>query len=140
MNIKVSSCINRKKGASKVEVSAEGKSLKSQVVRVGSNESPKDVILSMLTKGLRLCRGIVKHEDILYIEVQNRHLCDWLTGAREHIGFSDGMDGLFEVLESLDCRYRFVFVEKPSCRVYEGEGLFGKVEGSSVESAFEGME
>ena len=103
-----------------------------------SDNIKEDVLLSM-TKGLRACRSHISHDDILYIEVQNRHLCEWLNGSKEYKGYSDYLDMVFEVLESLDCRYRFIFVDKPTCKSIVEKGKV-EVKGSSVESAFSDLE
>lgn len=138
MNIKLSVCTNRVKGKSGYAVYIDGDVKASNVGGLTSNNIKED-ILNKLAKGLRACREFVSHEDILYIEIQNQHLCSWLDGKVEYKGYSEGLDSVFEVLESLDCRYKFMFVKVPICskmvESYTGE----KSKGMSVEDAFSDM-
>lgn len=134
MNVKLSVYSSRPKKKTGYVIYKNGIAVETKVgSMIGDNI--KEDILSSLTRGLRACRGYVIHEDILYIEIQNQHLCSWLSGCVEHKGYSDTLDAAFEALESLDCRYRFVFVEKPSAKSVIEEGKV-EVKGLSFENAF----
>lgn len=138
MNVKLSVYCSRPKGKSGFAIYKNGVVIESKVGSTTSDNIKEEVMLT-LTKGLRVCRNIVSHDDILYIEIQNQHLCSWLSGCVEYKGYSDLLDAVFEVLESLDCRYRFMFVPKPNCRTLVEEGKV-EIKGSSIESAFSDLE
>lgn len=121
MNIKLSVYTNRVAGLSGYLVCKSGDILDINVSKLYSQNIKED-ILEKLTRGLRACRNIVSHNDILYIEVQNQHLCNWLDGKVEYKGYSSGLDSVFEVLETLDCRYRFLFVKEPIAKPYVQKG------------------
>lgn len=138
MNIKLSIYCSRPKGKTGFAIYENGRVSDSKVSTV-SGDNIKENVLSSLTKGLRACRNVVSHDDILYIEIQNQHLCSWLSGCVEYKGYCKFLDEAFSVLESLDCRYRFMFVSKPTCKALVEEGKV-VVKGSSVESAFSDLE
>lgn len=112
MNIKLSVYTNRVKGKSGYVVFIDGRGRSTEVSGMVSINIKED-ILTKLAKGLRQCRQYVSHKDILYIEIQNQHLCNWLNGKVEYKSYNTYLDEVFEVLESLDCRYKFVFVKEP---------------------------
>lgn len=117
MNIKLSVYTNRTKGLSGYGIMISGGFKETYVGKTTSDNIKEDVLVS-LSKGLRACRNIVSHDDILYIEIQNQHLCNWLNGNLEYKGYSSGLDEAFNALESLDCRYRFLFIKNPVvCRI-----------------------
>lgn len=134
MNLKLSVYCSRPKGVSGFAIYENGRVTDSKVDSVLSDNIKENVLLA-LTKGLRACRGVVSHDDILYIEIQNQHLCSWLSGCVEYKGYSSYLDEAFSVLESLDCRYKFMFVGKPTCKALVEEGK-AEVKGMSVENAF----
>lgn len=138
MNIKLSVYCSRPKGKSGFVVYKDGRVVESKINST-NGDNIKEEVMIILTKGLRACRNVVSHDDILYIEIQNQHLCSWLSGCVEYKGYSEFLDAVFEVLESLDCRYRFMFVAKPTCKVLVEEGKV-EVKGSSIESAFSDLE
>lgn len=134
MNIKLSVYSSRTKGKSGYAIYEKGSVIDSRVSCTSSSNIKEDVLIS-LSKGLRSCRGRVSHDDILYIEIQNQHLCSWLSGCVEYKGYSKYLDEAFSVLESLDCRYKFMFVGKPTAKKLIEEGKV-EVKGVSVENAF----
>lgn len=134
MNIKLSVYSCRTKGKSGFAIYEKGSVVDSKVGSLSSSNIKEDVLIS-LVKGLRACRSRVQHEDILYIEIQNQHLCSWLSGLVEYKGYSTFLDEVFSVLESLDCRYKFMFVEKPTAKKLIEEGKV-ELKGMSVDNAF----
>lgn len=134
MNIKLSVYSSRPKGKTGYAIYQKGVVADKKVNCAYSKNIKEDALVS-LTKGLRACRSFVSHDDILYIEIQNQHLCSWLSGCVEYKGYSKYLDDVFAVLESLDCRYKFMFVQKPSAKGIVETGQ-SEVEGVSVESAF----
>lgn len=100
----------------------------------------KENALEALYAGLCACRGRLKHEDLLMIEVQNVHLCNWLNGLIEYKDYSEGLDKVFAMLESLDCRYRFIFMLKPFVKGYMADKGITKVDVSSVDDLMSSFE
>ena len=94
----------------------------------------KENILESITRGMKACRGKVHHEDLLIIEVQNQHLAQWLSGEVTYKGYEDYLDRLFDVLESMDCRYKFMFVPKPYALSFIENNNIKKEQMSSISS------
>lgn len=90
----------------------------------------KENVLDAVSKGLTACKEVVNHDDILYIEVQNSHVCDWLNGQLERSQYNEYLDKAFTSLERLDCRYKFVYNNRPKCQGAVNAGK-SKVIGSS---------
>ena len=97
----------------------------------------KENILESITRGMKACRGKVHHEDLLIIEVQNQHLAQWLSGEVTYKGYEDYLDRLFAVLESMDCRYKFMFVPKPYALSFIENNNIKKEQMSSISSLME---
>lgn len=93
----------------------------------------KENALEAIYAGLCACRGKLKHDDVLIVEVQNIHLCNWLNGLQEYKDYNEGLDNVFAMLESIDCRYRFIFVVKPYVKGYMSGKGFTKVEVTSID-------
>ena len=138
MNIKLSVFSSRTKSRSGFAVYVNGDMVEYNVSKVTDSNIKVDV-LNQLAKGLRACRSHISHEDILYIEIQNQHLCAWLNGNMEYKGYSEHLDSAFEVLESLDCRYKFMFVKEPVVKNFVLTSEI-KLEGHSLEDAFSDLE
>lgn len=138
MNIKLSTYASRVKGKIGFCVYVGGR-VKDSLSVHNDISNIKEACLTALERGLRSCRNLVSHDDILYIEIQNSHLCEWLDGQKEYKGYSEGLDSVFAVLETLDCRYRFVFNGNPECKGFVEEGKT-EVKGVSVEDAFADLE
>lgn len=131
MNYRLSVAVKRPIGKSGYTLDVKGKTIESYIGKI-SDSNLKNEILSTIVKGLRVCRSHLKHEDILYIDVQNRHLQQWLDGFVEYKEYSDGLDEVFDVLESLDCRYKFVFNDKPYAGVFIEKNEVSTVKGSFI--------
>lgn len=101
------------------------------------SDNLKKQALSVLERGLRVCRAYLKHEDLLIIEVQNQHLCKWLNGEEEQKDYYDEMDAVFKVLDTLDCRYTFIFRETPYAIKYlKRNTQVSGIQGSGIASMF----
>jgi len=111
-NYRVSVSYNRVKSSCAYVVETEGVT---KVVQISPkiNPSVKKGILEILTVALRETKPLVSHEDIVFIEIPNKHLCEWLSGLVEYKDYSTEMDEVFDVLETMDCKYRFLFVKEP---------------------------
>ena len=111
-------------------------------IRSFEGDNIKENALSMILKGLLSCRNRVSHEDVIIVEVQNQHLTSWLNGFKEYKEYAEYLDSIFEVIENLDCRYRFVFVSKPSAKDFVSFGSVSTmVENTvSVDSMFDDFE
>lgn len=108
MNYKLSTYANRATGKSGYVISADGSILNSKVSKfVGNNI--KENALRQVYFGLKACKNLVSHLDILIVEVQNSQIYNWLDGSIEYKEYTHWLDKIFEVLELLDCRYNFYF-------------------------------
>ena len=115
MNYKLSVYANRPSEVCNVELVKGNVVLKSYTGRfMGGNI--KENILRGLEKGLRLAATTVSHEDLLCIELQNRHVVDWMQGKREYKGYNEWLDLATESLDLIDCQYSFIFSENPRAK------------------------
>lgn len=117
MNIKVSCFADRTNGLVTSTVEVGGNVRKSKVVRFSGSNIKENAIRACIN-GLQLARGIVSHKDLLTIEVQNQHLAGWIAGAVEYKGYTDYLDNLFSLLDSIDCRYIVSFVKEPYAKLF----------------------
>ena len=101
------------KGKVSIIVNKNGKNVIKKVLKC-SESNPKKGILVAVAAGLKECRQYVSHDDFLVIEVQNWHLVEWLNEVTFYKGYTQYLDDVYSVLETLDCKYRFVFQDKPS--------------------------
>ena len=139
MNYRVSTYADRIGNNKGFIVEAEGKILEEKISKFEGNNI-KENALQVVLQGLRACRNKVSHNDILLIEVQNVHLCNWLNGLKEYEGYNVWLDKIFELIETLDCRYLFYFNKKPFAKDYiKGKGVT-KVEVSSIDDMMSDFE
>lgn len=117
MNCRLSCGADRKIGRLGYTYEKEGKIQKHGVFRTESSNLKENILVS-ITKGMRACREDVNHDDLLIIEVQNQHLAQWLSGEVSYKGYEEYLDTLFDTLESMDCRYKFLYVNKPFALSY----------------------
>lgn len=111
-NYRVSVSYNRVKSACAYVIETSGFTRASKVApKVNSNV--KKGVLEVLEVALRETKPMVSHDDIVIIEIQNKHLCEWLTGLVEYKDYVVEMDAVFDVLENMDCKYRFIYVKEP---------------------------
>lgn len=132
MNYRLSSAVVRPLGKVGFIIEVGGKEL---VKYVGSvrGDNLKSETLRVITMGLRSTRPFIKHDDTLVIEVPNVHLCEWLGGKVEQKDYVAEIDDLYGVLESLDCKYKFMFVKNPYAKkIVETTKKTEVVSGSSV--------
>jgi hypothetical protein len=115
VNYLLSVYANRVTGVNNVELSCSGRVVKSASGRfVGTNI--KENALEYIAKGLRFAAASVKHNDKLQIEVQNRHLVDWLMKGTDNNEYSAFLDVIFGIIENMDCEYRFIYEDKPRAK------------------------
>jgi len=132
MNYNLSVSADRSLGKSGYILCSKGNVITYKVSRFkGSNI--KENILRQIESGLRECKNILHHDDNLYIEVQNSHLCDWLNGRIEKKDYSKCLSDVFDVLEMLDCMYKFIYVQGTLAASYIASKEFSKVETSSID-------
>lgn len=103
------------------------------------NDNIKDNILETVYRGLKSAGLYVSHDDILLIEIQNMHLFNWLSGLVEYKGYEGYLDKVFEVLEGIDCRYRFVFEKRPYAKMLFSSRDYDKIKGSGFLDVMKGL-
>lgn len=113
MNIRLSCAANRRGGRLGFTINKGGKCVDSGLYHLVSDNF-KVNMLESLYQGILRAKKYVSHEDLLVIEVQNSHLAEWLKCNKNSKGYEGYLDKVFEVLESTDCRYNFIYVDKPS--------------------------
>lgn len=139
MNYKVSTYANRVDKKRGFTIEAEGKILEEKISKF-EGDNIKENALQTILQGIRACRSLPSHNDILIIEVQNIHLCNWLNGLQEYKEYNEWLDKIFELLETLDCRYSFYFNKKPFAKEYiKGKGIT-KVSVGSVDDMMSDFE
>lgn len=120
-------------------IESGGKTLESSVSSIEFAINLKKDLLSVLVKGLRSVKPWLQHDDMLYVEIPNQHLANWLNGRVEYKDYVEELDKVFEILETIDCRYKFMFVNSPYAReVVKNTKLFLN-EGSSLIESFKDL-
>lgn len=86
-------------------------------------ESLKTLQLEEIIDGLAKLRGLVEHEDVLTIEMENRWVYEWLELEREQQKYIQYIDKVFDILDTLDCKYRFLHNETPQVNLLLDMGV-----------------
>lgn len=139
MNYRLSCAANRVLRKNCYVLELAGRRVSGKVFKF-EGDNIKENVLEVVRQGIKMARTYVKHEDVLFIEIQNVHLYEWLSGLREYSGYEAGLDAVFDVLESTDCRYKFSFIRKPYAMSYLETHEVTTVEGSSMASIMEELE
>lgn len=135
MNYNLSVMADRVNGKCSYTLSSSGKVISDKISKF-SGDNIKVNALNQLKVGLMACKNLVSHDDILSIEVQNTHLCDWLNGRVAHKDYIGQLSDVFDVLETIDCRYRFLFNKEPFAKVYASKRDFTKIAVSTIDDMF----
>ena len=86
-------------------------------------ESLKTLQLEEIINGLAKLRGLVEHDDVLTIEMENRWVYEWLELEREQQKYIQYIDKVFDILDTLDCKYRFLHNETPQVNLLLDRGV-----------------
>lgn len=86
-------------------------------------DSLKTLQLEEIIDGLAKLRGLVEHEDVLTIEIENRWVYEWLELEREQPKYIQYIDKVFDILDTLDCKYRFLHNETPQVNLLLDKGV-----------------
>lgn len=86
-------------------------------------DSLKTLQLEEIIDGLAKLRGLVEHEDVLTIEIENRWVYEWLELEREQQNYIKYIDKVFDILDTLDCKYRFLHNETPQVNLLLDKGV-----------------
>lgn len=86
-------------------------------------DSLKTLQLEEIIDGLAKLRGLVEHEDVLTIEMENRWVYEWLELEREQQKYIQYTDKVFDILDTLDCKYRFLHNETPQVNLLLDKGV-----------------
>lgn len=86
-------------------------------------DSLKTLQLEEIIDGLAKLRGLVEHEDVLTIEIENRWVYEWLELEREQQKYIQCTDKVFDILDTLDCKYRFLHNETPQVNLLLDMGV-----------------
>lgn len=86
-------------------------------------DSLKTLQLEEIIDGLAKLRGLVEHEDVLTIEMENRWVYEWLELEREQQKYIQYIDKVFDILDTLDCKYRFLHNETPQVNLLLNNGV-----------------
>lgn len=86
-------------------------------------ESLKTLQLEEIINGLAKLRGLVEHKDVLTIEMENRWVYEWLELEREQQKYIKYTDKVFDILDTLDCKYRFLHNETPQVNLLLDKGV-----------------
>lgn len=86
-------------------------------------DSLKTLQLEEIIDGLAKLRGFVEHEDVLTIEIENRWVYEWLELERGQQKYIQYTDKVFDILDTLDCKYRFLHNETPQVNLLLDKGV-----------------
>lgn len=86
-------------------------------------DSLKTLQLEEIIDGLAKLRGLIEHEDVLTIEIENRWVYEWLELEREQQKYIKYIDKVFDILDTLDCKYRFLHNETPQVNLLLDKGV-----------------
>ena len=86
-------------------------------------DSLKTLQLEEIINGLAKLRGLVEHDDVLTIEMENRWVYEWLELEREQQKYIQYIDKVFDILDTLDCKYRFLHNETPQVNLLLDRGV-----------------
>lgn len=86
-------------------------------------DSMKTLQLEEIIDGLAKLRGLVEHDDVLTIEIENRWVYEWLELEREQQKYIQYIDKIFDILDTLDCKYRFLHNETPQVNLLLDRGV-----------------
>lgn len=86
-------------------------------------DSLKTLQLEEIIDGLAKLRGLVEHEDVLTIEMENRWVYEWLELEKEQQKYIKYIDKVFGILDTLDCKYRFLHNETPQVNLLLDRGV-----------------
>ena len=86
-------------------------------------DSLKTLQLEEIINGLAKLRGLVGHGDVLTIEMENRWVYEWLELEREQQKYIQYTDKVFDILDTLDCKYRFLHNETPQVNLLLDKGV-----------------
>ena len=79
--------------------------------------------LEEIINGLAKLRGLVEHDDVLIIEIENRWVYEWLELEREQQKYIQQIDKIFDILDTLDCKYHFLHNETPQVNLLLDKGV-----------------
>lgn len=86
-------------------------------------DSLKTLQFEEIINGLAKLRGLVEHDDVLTIEMENRWVYEWLELEREQQKYIQYIDKVFDILDTLDCKYRFLHNETPQVNLLLDRGV-----------------
>lgn len=139
MNYKLSVYADRIHKKSGYVLLLNGSVLAEKVMRF-RGDNIKENALSALYNGLLACKSQIHHNDVVVIEVQNQHLCNWLNGLVEYDGYADYLDKVFSVLEMFDCRYSFYFSKDVFAKKYISDKSFTSVKVGTIDDMMSDFE
>lgn len=84
----------------------------------------REVVLRNLQRGILASKDLVKHEDVLVIEVSDSYVYNWLVDNSPNQKYMDSFSATHQAINKLICRYRFVKNLNPSVDKLELERLF----------------
>lgn len=131
MNIKLECYASKTKGRVGYVIEKQGVVLKKNVSS-RHIEDLKKGILDAIFLGLCAVRSEVSHDDVLTVVVQNIQTATVLRTREEGSlkNYVESLDEVYDVIESLDCRYKVVYLEKYTAMY---EVLNGEVEKMKLE-------
>lgn len=122
MNIILSCYANKEKGS--IVIEKGGKIEYKEVFKINKKDSTlKEYIFESLIKGLRKVRTYVSHDDLLLVCLQNSHMCEWLNGSKDYKDYSEYLDTVYPILESIDCRYLFSHTDVKKAKLVAKEEI-----------------
>ena len=135
MNYRLSCIADRVNNKNCYIIVCNGKVIKEYIGSfVGKNI--KINILKLIEMGVRDLNNVVKHDDLVIVEIQNSYLQDWLYGLKYKKGYQYYLNDVYNVMDAIDCRFKFVYNKNPDAKNYMVGKEPTKVQYFSIEDAF----
>lgn len=136
-NVKLECYSSEKLGKKGFLIEKEGRVVHSDVSKM-SDDYKRGIFLS-LYDGILVVRGMVDHDSMLTIVLQNRNVAEWVLNRDEYkcSKYSDVSDKVFDLIDELDCKYRIVSMKSYGAqRMVKTEPVRG-LETSGIESVLD---
>lgn len=112
----------------KLSISEKGFALvrdgKTLIAKAFTGRNKRQLLLQNLQRGIIAGKDLVKHEDILIIEVNDSYVYNWLKEDAPNSKYLDQFTATHVALNKLICKYRFVLNDKPIVNRLELEKSF----------------
>lgn len=122
-------------------VIVDGKTVKEEIIKATSSDK-KQGLLEELKRGILNTKGFVNHSDTLMIVLQDKLITRWFytyKAEKKYQKYLSIMDEISDIIEELDCKYRFICLEDYLTKRKVPAGELSTVKTMNLAEAFSGM-